>query len=76
MLAMKIANGDCPISGRNTNRSRISPNRMHASSVSTMPARNGIWTPNFGAPSVKVQSSNAPITSTSPCAILTILEAR
>ena len=48
MLAMKIANGGWPISGRNTNRSRISPNTTHASSVSTMPASNGICMPNFG----------------------------
>lgn len=76
MLAMKIEKAGWLISGRNTKRSSTRPKAMQAAKVIAMPTTSGTCKPTERSPRVKVHRNSAPNTSTSPCARLTMREAR
>jgi hypothetical protein len=71
MLAMKTVNGDSPISGRNSARSRVSAIPTQQMSAIGTPMPHGSFTP-----SVKVHMNRAPSSKISPCARLTMREER
>ena len=71
MLAMKTVNGDSPISGRNSARSRMSAIPTQQMSAIGTPMPHGSFTP-----SVKVQMNSAPSSKISPCARLTMRDER